>query len=346
MIRKPRQRLMSPESLVRRRIRNRSRHLANGVGIAARGLLATDHPVLAQVVVMRRCNLACTYCNEYDKTSDPVPVATALRWMDRLADLGTEIVTLTGGEPTLHPDLDDIVARIRRRRMVAGLITNGYFLQPERIQRLNRAGLQYLQISVDNVDPDGVSNKSLKVLDGKLVNLAEYAEFAVNINVVLGAGTERPEDALTISRRAAELGFSTSAGIIHDGDGRLQPLDERAARVYDQVVRIGLGGFARINRFQRNLVMGRPNEWRCRAGARYLYVCEDGLVHYCSQQRGYPGVPLDEYGKEDIAREFDTVKPCAPYCTIGCVHRASVIDSWRPQTTPWPAAAPASSPIT
>jgi hypothetical protein len=54
------------------------------------------------------------------------------------------------------------------------------------------------------------------------------------------------------------------------------------------------------------------------------------LVHYCSQQRGYPGIPLEQYGVEDLKREFHTDKSCAPYCTIGCVHRASSLDRFRP----------------
>ena len=70
--------------------------------------------------------------------------------------------------------------------MVAGMITNGYLLVPERIERLNRAGLEWLQISIDNVTPDDVSKKSLKVLDKKLQMLAEYADFHVNINSVVG----------------------------------------------------------------------------------------------------------------------------------------------------------------
>ena len=79
---------------------------------------------------------------------------------------------------------------------------------------------------------------------------------------------------------------------------------------------------------------GEPNDWRCRAGSRYLYICEDGLVHYCSQQRGYPGVPIAEYTTADVKREFLTAKSCAPNCTIGCVHRISHIDHWRaPQTS-------------
>lgn len=282
---------------------------------------------------MRRCNLACGYCNEYDKVSNPVPLAEVLRWLDKLAELRTEIVTVSGGEPMLHPDIEAIIAGIRERKMVAGLITNGYFLQPERIRGLNAAGLQYLQISIDNVKPDDVSQKSLKVLDAKLVNLAEHAEFQVNVNSVLGSGCPNPEDALAIARRAKELGFSTSVGIIHDGTGHLQALNERERAIYDECVAVGAGLYTRIRGFQDNLLEGKPNNWQCRAGARYLYICENGLVHYCSQQRGTPGVPLASYTRDDIAREFDTEKECAPFCTIGCVHRSSVLDKWRGKQT-------------
>jgi MoaA/NifB/PqqE/SkfB family radical SAM enzyme len=293
----------------------------------ARGLADRYHPLNVQIVPMRRCNLACAYCNEYDKTSDPVPLDVMLRRIDRLAELRTSIVTISGGEPMMHPDLDAIIRRIREHDMLAGLITNGFYLGPERIERLNQAGLEYLQISIDNVEPDEISQKSLKTLDKKLQHLAAHARFHVNINSVVGAGMKNPDDPLKISTRAHELGFSTSVGILHDEKGQLSPLNEREVAVYDEVVRLGEGLYTRINDFQRNLIEGKPNPWTCRAGARYLYVCEDGLVHYCSQQRGVPGVPLDEYGREDIKREYHTQKDCAPYCTIGCVHRASSLDN-------------------
>lgn len=312
---------------------DRLKRAAPGPGIAVRALLDRHHPVLAQIVPMRRCNLACGYCNEYDKVSKPVPLPEVLRWLDRLAALRTEIVTVSGGEPMLHPDIEAIIAGIRERSMIAGLITNGYFLQPERIAGLNRAGLQYLQISIDNVTPDEVSQKSLKVLDGKLENLARHATFQVNVNSVLGSGCAHPEDALAIAKRARQLGFSTSVGIIHDGSGHLQPLSARERAIYDEIVAIGAGMYTRIRGFQDNLLDGKPNDWQCRAGARYLYICEDGKVHYCSQQRGTPGIPLADYTRDDIAREFDTAKACAPYCTIGCVHRASVLDNWRGRQT-------------
>src|SRR5262245_18668494 len=143
------------------------------------------HPILVHIVPVRRCNLSCTYCNEYDNFSRPVPTVEMLRRIDLLAGLGASAVHLSGGEPLLHPEVDAIIRRIRHHNMLAGLLTNGYLLNVERIRRLNRAGLDYLQISVDNVHPDEISNKSLKVLDPKLQWLADYAKFSVNINSVL-----------------------------------------------------------------------------------------------------------------------------------------------------------------
>jgi MoaA/NifB/PqqE/SkfB family radical SAM enzyme len=300
----------------------------------AHALASTRHPVMAQIVPMRRCNLSCTYCNEYDDFSKPVPIEEMLRRIDHLARLGTSIITLSGGEPTLHPDLDEIIARIRSHGCIAGMITNGYYLVPERIVRLNRAGLDHLQISIDNVQPDDVSKKSLKVLDKKLQNLAEYAEFHVNINSVVGGGIKSPQDALTIGRRAIALGFTSTIGIIHDGEGQLKPLGDAERKVWDEMRGWKKKNYSRFNQFQEAIANGQPNEWRCRAGSRYLYICENGLVHYCSQQRGYPGVPLAEYSVHDVRREFKTEKTCAPHCTISCVHQISYIDHWRaPQTS-------------
>ena len=309
----------------RRAVTRKLRELAS-IGSA---LASTGHPYMAHIVPMRRCNLACTYCNEYDDFSKPVELAEMERRIDHLGRLGTSVITISGGEPLLHPELDGVIARIRRTGAIAGMITNGYLLMPERIARLNAAGLDHMQISIDNVMPDAVSKKSLKVLDAKLKMLAEHAEFHVNINSVVGGGIANPEDAYTVSKRALELGFSSTIGIIHDGSGQLKPLGAAERAVWDRVRKLTRRSYSRFNGFQEAIANGEPNEWRCRAGARYLYICEQGLVHYCSQQRGYPGVPLAEYGTEDVKREFLTEKGCSPNCTISCVHQVSYIDHWR-----------------
>lgn len=314
-----------------RRISRRYREVRTCI----RGLLSTRHVVMAHIVPIRRCNLACKYCNEYDHVSPPVPVETLLRRIDLLAALGTSVVGLTGGEPLMHPQVDTIIRHIRRRGMISGLITNGYFLTPEKIESLNRAGLDYLQISIDNVEPDDVSKKSLKVLDKKLVMLKEFCKFNVNINTVTGAGIANPEDATAISLRAAQLGFSRTLGIFRDGNGGVRPFGPRDMTAYNLARREGRRGYTRMDWMQSRIAEGKSNEWRCRAGGRYLYICEDGLVHYCTQRRGCPGIPLENYTHADMRREYLTKKPCAPLCSISTALRISFIDSWRdPQVEP------------
>ncbi len=315
---------------LRRRLKCTGRRLREA-RMFARAMVSEHHPILAQIVPVRRCNLTCTYCNEFDAVSAPVPVAEMLRRVDQLAALGTTIITISGGEPLLHPGLDEIIRRIRSRGAIATLITNGYLLTVDRIGRLNRAGLDYLQISIDNVTPDETSKKSLKVLDRKLEWLAGHAEFAVTVNSVLGSPVRNPEDARTIARRARSLNLTSTVGILHDGDGQLRPLAPDHMAIYRDLLdpEQKMFAFAQYDRFQRNIAQGLPNHWHCRAGGRFLYICEDGLVHYCSQQRGRPGIPLERYTREDLEREAARVKTCAPYCTVSCVHQTAMLDAFR-----------------
>src|ERR1700736_1610211 len=103
---------MSRTTFLRRKLRE--------ARFITRALVSSRHPVLAHIIPMRRCNLACGYCNEYDHTSSPVPLEQRKGRLDKLADLGTSIVTLSGGEPMMHPQLDEIVYHIRLRGMIAG----------------------------------------------------------------------------------------------------------------------------------------------------------------------------------------------------------------------------------
>src|SRR5712692_10563525 len=229
---------MQNRTKIRRRLRFYRTRLREWYFIA-KAVVAKRHPLLVHLIPIRRCNLSCTYCNEFDEHSKPVPLEAMFDHVDRLAAMGTSVVTISGGEPLLHPELDRIIRRIRfgpRGHMVAGMITNGYLLTPERIAQLNRAGLEYLQISIDNALPDETSKKSLKVLDQKLVLLSEYAEFQVNINSDLASGIRFPEDALKVARRALELGCTSTIGVLHDGNGQLQALSGKEQEIFEEVM--------------------------------------------------------------------------------------------------------------
>lgn len=300
-----------------------------------KALSSRYNPLLAQMVITRRCNLSCGYCNEYDDFSPPVPFHLLQQRVRALASLNTAAVTCTGGEPLMNPHLNDTIRLIREQGMIATMITNGYRLNQRRIENLNTCGLQEMQISIDNLEPDEVSQKSLRAVEGKLVLLARYAKFKVSVNSVLGVSEERTKDAYEVALTAKRLGLLHTVGVLHDDAGAIKPLSAKQFDVYKRITDLSHSITHRLNYhlFQKNLMHGHPNRWKCRAGARYLYICEHGKVHWCSQRRGYPGTPLLSYRREDIMREFDTQKGCAHHCTLSCVHQMSALDRWRKQGT-------------
>ena len=107
-----------------------------------------DGPGVRVVAWTTGCMWRCLYCHNPDtwtmSNGIPVTVARAVEEL-RKYRVGLKIMsggfTLSGGEPLLHPDLDEIIRRIRSHGVIATLITNGYLLSRNRIRQLNRAGL-------------------------------------------------------------------------------------------------------------------------------------------------------------------------------------------------------------
>src|SRR5579859_6463157 len=265
----------------------------------ARAAVDKDRPLIAHLVITRRCNLSCGYCFEYDKVSPPVPVDELRARVDHLARLRSVFVTLTGGESLLHPEAAELVAYVRECGMVPLLNTNGYLLTRDWIDRLNDAGLYGLQISVDNVTPNEISKKSLKTLLPKLRLLAAHARFRIRINCVLGSSP--PAEAVEVARTALGFGFEVSTSLIRHGDGSAKPIDAETRAAYAEIR--GLGARAPrylADDFTKTMVEHGRADWKCRAGARTFYVCEDGRVHLCAPRLGNPGIPLADYTTEHI----------------------------------------------
>jgi MoaA/NifB/PqqE/SkfB family radical SAM enzyme len=310
-------------------------------------LFTPTAPVLVQMVVTRRCNLSCGYCNEFDDVSDPIPVERLKRQIDHVAALGTIVLTFTGGEPLLHPQLDELIAYAVSKGLQVTSITNGYPVTRTWIQRLNDAGLTFLQISIDNLEPNEVSQKSLSKIRKKLELLKQHAKFGVNVNAVLGSSP--PEATRELVGIIEQLGFYMTVGLMHGPTGQLDAglagdelaslYRELRARSKKTIFHKGGEGWEDV------MIAGGVAPFKCRAGSRYLYVDEFGKVSYCSQRRGEPGTSLLEYSQQEMRRAFDAPKGCEPQCTIACVRRASVYDEWRsqdgePVSAPPPRAAP------
>lgn len=287
-------------------------------------------PFLAQLVVTRRCNLSCGYCNEFDEVSDPVTTAALKGRIDKLKELGTFSLEFTGGEPMLHPDMTELIRYARSKSFhKVMMISNAYLLNEKKVRALNDAGLMELQVSVDGVLPNEVTVKVLKPMLPKLRMLARTAKFPVVLSAVLGATS--PAEALSVVEAAREFGFRPRVLVLHDGTGQIK-LDAEGQAAFAQVKAM-LGGrrFREAHDYRERILRDGHAPFKCRAGSRYLYVDEFGDVHWCSQTRGVFKKPLLEYTNDDLKTQFYTKKTCADACTIGCVRTQSAYDEWRAQ---------------
>ncbi len=288
-------------------------------------------PFLTQMVIVRRCNLACAYCTEFDKTSEPVPYDVLEAQLRKLKSLGTFGMSLTGGEPTLHPDLPRLIRRCRELRFLrTGMITNGFFLKPELIEKLNDAGLQEMQISIDGVKGNETTQKVLDNLRKRLVALRDHAKFNVTVSGVIGACP--PEEAEEVVAYAKEMGFTPRVLLVHDHNGQLK-LSERELQVYERIVKELPKSWMDFSSYRKRLVRDGVAPFKCRSGSRYLYVDEFGRVNWCAQTREVWSKPLLAYTLDDLREQFYTYKSCNPTCTIGCSRSSSQLDGWRAQAT-------------
>ena len=263
-------------------------------------------PFLVQMVIIRRCNLSCGYCTEFDKVSQPVPANILQQRLQKLKSLGTFGISLTGGEPTMHPELPRLIRKCRELGFFrTGMISNGFFLRPELIEELNRAGLQEMQISIDGVDANETTQKVLNNLRKRLKWLRDYARFNVTVSGVIGACP--PEEAEEVIAYAAELGFTPRVLLVHDDEGQLE-LDADEVKAFENIVETLPKNWMDFSDYRNRLVHQGSAPFKCRAGSRYLYIDEFGKVNWCSQTRNVWSKPLMDYTLDDLREQFFTYK--------------------------------------
>jgi MoaA/NifB/PqqE/SkfB family radical SAM enzyme len=285
-------------------------------------------PFLVQMIVTRRCNLKCGYCDEFDTESPPVPKALLRQRIAKIRELGTLAIEFSGGEPLLHPDLVDLIRYATKLDFPARmLISNAFLMKEKNIIALNQAGLTHLQVSVDGVRANEVTKKTLDVLKGRLERLAALAEFKVTLSGVIG--TCPPEETVQIIEFAQKHRFTPRVLLIHDDHGQLKLTPEELANYHEAQRRLRVI-FSESHGYREKLVAGEKAPFKCRAGARYLYVDEHGLAHWCSQQAHRFGKPIIDYSLEDLKHEFYHSKGgCEDLCTIGCARTCSAFDEFR-----------------
>jgi MoaA/NifB/PqqE/SkfB family radical SAM enzyme len=292
-------------------------------------MLFTNAPLDAQLIVTRRCNLSCGYCSEYDNVSEPVPVEDLKRRIDALHRLGAANITLLGGEPLMHPDIAEVVVYAGHKSNVS-LVTNGFLLRNSVIESLNQAGLNNLTVSVDTLHADASRyiQKSFRSLKTRLERLRQLARFDVHVTAVLCESSK--DDFRQLVDEIQGMGFRMSVNLIHNARGYIAVQGPPYQDLFEDFYNNGKPFTFLDYEYGKRLLAGETPDWKCRAGARYMYVEEFGKVQLCASQLGRLDKPLVEYTKADLNEQASTSKGCEEGCSVGCAFRCSLLDNDKP----------------
>ncbi len=128
-----------------------SSHMAEVTSTCARA------PVGLLAELTHRCPLQCPYCSnplDMERVNTELSTAEWVSVMKQAGELGILQIHLSGGEPTARKDLEEIVAAAAAAGLYTNLITAGVLLTRERLEKLRDAGLDHVQLSIQDVDPE------------------------------------------------------------------------------------------------------------------------------------------------------------------------------------------------
>jgi len=253
----------------------------------------------------RRCNLECAHCyisaGPHESATSELDTAECLRIIDELLAVNpAPMLILSGGEPLLRQDLNQIAAYAAQRGATVVLGTNGTLLTDERIAGLKAAGVRGVAVSIDSLRPSYHDNfrHGRGALDDTLAALgrlrAQRLDFIIQTTATKGNRAELER----IAQWSAEQGAVAFNCYFLVATGRGAGMSDLAPAEYEIV----LADLARWQRQYRGQMMVRAKcaphfmrhvhaadrdspvlnyETRCPCGTQYCRITPDGKLTPC-----------------------------------------------------------------
>lgn len=294
----------------------------------------------AVFAITTRCNCKCVMCDMHRKRPEAISMADAKRVLDFLARNNFIAIYITGGEPTLHPGLTEIVRYARSLGIVSTMTTNGT-ADPDLVNELQRAGLHLLTVSLDHWDPriceairrhPGIREKQIETLRrARDIGMRVFALAFLN-PFLARDGVEK-----LVKFSNAELGVPL--GFCYPVETRVnsyrlggtiteRQYSEMLRDTVDTLRRLKQRGYyiSNLGTYMEDLANnngGRPNFY-CRGGEDVIYVDWRGDVYPCFLKEKLFNI-LDE----DEPRFLENVS-CND-CFTNCFREPSLLPQiWKP----------------
>ncbi len=261
-----------------------------------------------------RCPLRCVYCSnplDYARHRDELSTDEWLRVFREAEDLGVVQLNLTGGEPLVRDDLEELVRAARGLDLYTNLITGGVPLGRERIARLRDAGLDSVQLSIQDADAEGVARiAGLASFERKL----EVARWTKELGVPLTLNTVLHRE--NLGRVAAIVALAEQlevdrlelantqylAWALVNRDALLPTADQLAeARAVAAAARERLRGRMEVAFVMPDYYSEHPKACMDGWGRRFLLVSPAGVVLPCHLAHTLPGIAFDNVRDRPLA---------------------------------------------
>ena len=261
-----------------------------------------------------RCPLRCPYCSnpiEWAKHKNELDTETWLRVFREAEDLGVVGLNLTGGEPILRQDLERLIAEARRLDLYTNLITSGIPLERERLARFRAAGLDNVQVSVQDVEAEGSDRiAGLRSFEKKLEVCGWVKDLGMplTLNVVLHRDNlDHVAEIVALAEQLKadrlELANTQYLGWALVNRRALLPTREQleAARKVAAAARKRLLGNMEILFVTPDYYTDYPKSCMDGWGRRFIVVSPDGLVLPCHAAHTLPGLKFDNVRDRGLA---------------------------------------------
>jgi pyrroloquinoline quinone biosynthesis protein E len=261
-----------------------------------------------------KCPLRCAYCSNPTELEKQDRELTTDEWERVLSDaeaIGVMGVNLTGGEPLLRRDLEQIVTKARSLALYTNLITSGLPLTRERLGALRDAGLDHVQLSFQDVLATSADRiAGVAAFDAKMEVAAWVKELGLplTINIVLHAeNVDRTAAAVELAERLQadrlELAHTQYLGWALTNRDRLlpSPAQIEASRAVGQAAKARLAGRMDVLMVLPDYVAGHPRACMDGWGKSFIIVSPDGLVLPCQAAHTIPGLGFESIRGRGLA---------------------------------------------
>lgn len=212
-----------------------------------------------RISVIDSCNLNCYYCNPQDNNKNcqainTLSVKKVLCIVRAATRLGITHFRLTGGEPLLHPQLDEMVLQIKKIPGVRSVsLTTNAVLLAQHAKQLKEAGIDSINVSLDTIDASEYEHITKKPLLEEVehgIDAAIECGIRVKINVVLTPQTDVVELTRYASKKGTDIRFIEMMPVGEGHTNGVEPYKKvigTLSELYGEPYRVNIGKTKEIN---------------------------------------------------------------------------------------------------